>query len=123
MNVYADYAYYRDAYFGEMVPEEDFAWIARRASRELDMICRGKIEGATDAIRDACCAVCEVLHLGMTRGGAEIQAVLRERVGDIDFSYAPPVVAGLRGKIIDVATLYLWHTGLLSWAAPFREGG
>lgn len=123
MRVYVDFGYYRDAFFGDVVPEVEFLWIARRASRELDRMCAGRIGQVTEDIQDACCAICDVLFEGVERGGEEIARVLRERVQDVDVTYQAQEAGSLRQRMLSAASVYLWHTGLLSIAAPYVERG
>ena len=114
MRAYVDFLYYRDQFFGQTIPEEEFWWLSRRASLELDRMCMGRIVEETVAVKDACCAVAEVLFQVAASGDAENRRVFRERASDIDFAYAQPEVFGVRKRMLDAATLYLWPTRLLS---------
>lgn len=67
---YADHSYYTDTYMGTIVSEADFPRLARAASAYIDGIARSTINPMRppDSVRDACCAVAEVMA-AMERGG------------------------------------------------------
>ena len=63
--IYADFSYYKDTYCGEMA-EGDFKRLSRSASAYLDSVTFDRIAAVTDEkikekVREACCAVADVL--------------------------------------------------------------
>ena len=63
--IYADFSYYKDTYCGEMA-EGDFKRLSRQASAYLDSVTFDRIAAVTDEkimerVREACCAVADVL--------------------------------------------------------------
>ena len=66
---YADFEFYRNTYYGNVVPEADFDRIADRASDFLDVITFDSIVGwlpdderAKTKVQKAVCAVCDKLY-------------------------------------------------------------
>lgn len=111
---YADYEYYRLTYHGSL-PEETFTRLARRASAYLDRVSFGRIREATEAVKDACCAVVEAMELNERGGG-----IASETNDGVSVSY----VAGISNaksedrRLYDAAFLYLGGTGLLYRGCP-----
>lgn len=108
---YADYTYYTSEYKGAM-PEEDFNRLSRQASAYIDRVTFGRAarshNGAVQTkIKDACCAVVDVM-LKKEQGGE----LTSQTVGSWTRSFASS------GKTMDrqqyeAATLYLGMTGLM----------
>jgi len=113
---YADYNYYADTYNGTM-PEEDFNRLSRQASAYLDQITFGRTgrihpEPVQTRIKDACCAVVDVMK--KKEDGGELTS---QTVGPWTKHFAGS------GKTLDqqqynAALLYLGTTGLM-----YRGGG
>ncbi len=66
---YADYDFYTDTYYGNVVPESDFPRLAERASEEIDRLTNDRLtewmpEKEKDVlkIKKACCALAERLY-------------------------------------------------------------
>ena len=64
--MYADYAFYTEAFYGSAIAEADFPRLSSRASDFLDYYTRGKAARVTDetvltALSKACCAVAEAM--------------------------------------------------------------
>lgn len=111
---YADWAFYGGTYGGQAVPEADFARVAERASRALDMLTLGRIDrtyARCRAVRMACCAVCDVLWEAQGDGG---RVVRREKLDGYEVEYGAGDDDRLGRRIFTAARAYLWRTGLLS---------
>ncbi len=66
----ANYAYYADAYMGSLIPQREFAPLARKAEAYLQQLCRTfLVEGGEDAKAMAVCAMAEELYRGAAREG------------------------------------------------------
>lgn len=61
---YVDYTYYEGVFLGETIPEESFGRIVREASAYIREITYDRIpaDSVPDGVKDAVCAVCEVLY-------------------------------------------------------------
>lgn len=106
---YADSTYYTDVYNGTM-PAADFTRLSRKASAHLDRLTFGRIDktwAVDERVKDACCAVADVLY--MQEQGGEIAS---ESTGGWSRSY---VTTGktVSKSIREAARLYLGNTGLL----------
>ncbi len=108
---YADYAYYAETYKGKM-PEEDFNRLSRQASTYIDRVTFGRAgrshpEAVQVKIKDACCAVADIL-LKKEQGGE----ITSQTVGPWTKHFASS------GKTLDqqqhdAVALYLGTTGLM----------
>lgn len=108
--VYADYDYYLNEYSGNAVAEADFARLSRQASAYLDSLTYGKIRGPwvdDSRVKDACCAVAEVMQK-QEQGGE----VASESNDGASVTY---VTSGktAQNRMYDAAVMYLSSTGLL----------
>lgn len=108
--VYADYDYYLNEYSGNAVAEADFARLSRQASAYLDSLTCGKIRGTwvdDSRVKDACCAVAEVMYK-QEQGGE----VASESNDGTSVTY---VTSGKSAEqeMYYFAALYLSNTGLL----------
>lgn len=113
---YADYEYYTDTYGGTL-PEEDFARLSRRASAYLDSVTFGRAGRSHPAavqakIKDACCAVADIM-LKKEQGGE----LTSQTVGPWTKHFTSSGKT-LDQQQYDVALLYLGMTGLM-----YRGGG
>lgn len=109
--MYADYTYYSGTYKGKM-SEEDFNRLSRQASAYIDQVTFGRAGGShpetvQSKIKDACCAVADVM-LKKEQGGE----IASQSVGSWSKSFASS------GKTMDqqqydAAALYLGMTGLM----------
>lgn len=109
---YADYTYYTDTYKGAM-SEEEFNRLSRQASAYLDSITFNRTALTTHStaiqskIKDACCAVTDILY--KKEQGGELTS---QSVGSWSRQFASS------GKTIDqqqyeAAAMYLEMTGLM----------
>lgn len=105
------YAYYRDEYKGTM-PEDDFNRLSRRASAYIDNITFGRagrnnMEKIQNKVKDACCAIADVLY--QKEQGGELTA---QTVGSWSKHFASSGKT-LDQKQYEVAEIYLATTGLM----------
>lgn len=78
-----NYAYYADAYMGSLIPEREFAPLARRAQAYLEQLCRTYlVEGGDDAKAMALCAMAEELYRG-----AASQGIASTSIGGVQVQY------------------------------------
>lgn len=111
--IYADYAYYRDNYKGEM-PGAKFASLSRVASAYLDQVTFGRAadapEGLQGKIKDACCAVADAYLLNEQGGG-----IASESNDGVTVNYVAGVSKAKTDgqRLYEAAVLYLGVTGLL----------
>ncbi len=110
--IYADYTYYKDTYKGGM-PEEDFNRLSRQASAYIENITFGRSEKSypvnmQNKIKDACCAVSDVLYKNENDGGE----VISQSVGSWSKQYANSGKT-LDQKLYNAAEMYLAMTGLM----------
>ena len=108
--IYADYDYYLNEYSGNAVAEADFTRLSRQASAYLDSLTYGKIRGPwvdDSRVKDACCAVAEVMYK-QEQGGE----VASESNDGTSVTY---VTSGktAQNRMYDAAVMYLSNTGLL----------
>jgi hypothetical protein len=113
---YANYSYYTDTYKGIM-PEEDFNRLNLQASAYIDQITFGRAarshpEAVQTKIKDACCAVADIL-MKKEQGGE----LTSQTVGPWTKHFASSGKT-LDQQQYDAALLYLGMTGLL-----YRGGG
>lgn len=123
----ADYAFYRDAYYGKLLSEEEFPEYATRADAYLDQMTTGRYS-ASDipekfklAVKFAECAVAELCQQ-MEIDAAGNPSIEKETVGSHSVTYrgASDSASGWSSRIRDVICLYLAHTGLLYRGAILR---
>lgn len=133
--VYADYDFYTNEYFGQIIQEEAFPRLSLRASSFLDYYTQGRAEenAELNALKMACCALAEQYQLIETAqksanrslfatlesSGGEVQS---ETVGGWSKSFrsggdtAASVLSAAQGGQAELALIvrqYLAHTGLL----------
>ena len=109
--VYADFSYYRDTYCGEMA-EGDFKCLSRSASAYLDSVTLDRIPSVTDEkimekVKDACCAVTDVLLQKEQRDG-----IASETNDGISVTYTTEGSTEEQ-RLYRAAVLYLGNTGLV----------
>ena len=109
--IYADFSYYRDTYCGEMA-EGDFKRLSRSASAYLDSVTFDRIAAVTDEkimerVKEACCAVADVLLRKEERDG-----IAAEKNDGVSVTYATEGKTD-EERLYQAAVLYLGNTGLL----------
>lgn len=77
--MYATYSYYKDKFFGTALEAQDYYRHAQRAAAEIDRVTFGRCKKMSDkelpdAVRDAECAVADLLYRFDTAKGAEISS-------------------------------------------------
>ena len=108
--VYADYDYYLNEYSGNAVAEADFTRLSRQASAYLDSLTCGKIRGSwvdDNRVKDACCAVAEILHAQEQGGEVASESNDGASVTYVNSSTTP------EQRLYNIAVMYLSSTGLL----------
>lgn len=112
--IYADYAYYRDVFHGNIIPEECFELNALKASRHINNVTFGRIgTEVTDDVKNACCAAAEVFYSGDVSPRAA-SGITSETVGKHTVSYAAAESSRTQAKRLNTAVkLWLGSTGLL----------
>ena len=108
--VYAAYDYYLNEYSGNAVSEADFARLSRQASAYLDSLTYGKIRGPwvdDSRVRDACCAVAEVMYKQEQGGEVASESNDGASVTYVTGSATP------EQRMYNAAAMYLSGTGLL----------
>ena len=125
--IYADYNFYVSSFYGNVIPEEEYAAAALRASQFLDYYTmnRAKQQPELEALKLACCAMAEEYHTIITAarqqsqnmaGDGEMQS---QTVGGYSVTYRSrgetlsEASAQAQSRLAQVARQYLAHTGLL----------
>lgn len=120
---YADYAYYSQTYYGNLINQADFPRLAARASEQIDRLTFGRAASDTDnteAIKMAMCAVAEALQAVENDGGAD--AIQSESIGSSSVTYAKNSsrLQTKTQKVTNAARTHLGDTGLMY--AGFASG-
>ena len=117
---YADYAFYRNEYFGNAISENDFSRLALRASNFIDYYTMGKAKNHADLleVKMACCAVAEkilILEASEKRASSASGALQSETVGSYSVSYqnGEDVTRNAKSEMVAAARQHLACTGLL----------
>lgn len=108
--MYADYAFYRETYFGNL-SEDEYDRLSVRGKAEVDRLTFGRAATATGdnmvAVQLAQCAVVDELAY-MERGGE----ITSESNDGVSRSYAAGAVRSKTQRIADAARVYLAATNL-----------
>ena len=108
--VYADYDYYLNEYSGNAVAEADFTRLSRQASAYLDSLTCGNIRGPwvdDSRVKDACCAVAEVMQKQEQGGEVASESNDGASVTYVTGSATP------EQRMYNIAVMHLSSTGLL----------
>ena len=103
----ADFAFYKDVYFGSLIPERAFYGLALQAKAVLEYfrrIYQVEVPGE-DSLKMAVCAMAEVLHAyGKHRGG-----VVAASAGEVSVRYAQNghTDRQLQRELYEKASIYL----------------
>lgn len=118
--MYADFEYYTDVYYGNIISSGDFARYASRASDFIDYFTMGKAAAKADLpeVKKCCCALAEQYltiqnaNVRASAAGGEIQS---ESVGSHSRSFASgaDTVKSTEELMGSIARKYLLPTGLL----------
>lgn len=127
---YADYDFYLNTYFGNVISEEDFPRLSERASDYIRAATQGISdrveERQQEAVKKASCAIADVLldeeiiTASVYSGGVQISS---ETVGGWSRSYRAPAlsaaeVENIRSRKADALAIYLG--GLPAFAPLFK---
>lgn len=127
---YADYDFYLNVYYGNVITPEDFQRLSERASEYVYSATKGlaeKVQGRDmEAVQKAVCAVAEVLLDESIMNASAFSgesAVSSETVGSWSKSYRAPTVSAsdaeyIKGRKIEAIMLYLG--GLSAFAGIFK---
>ena len=124
----ADYEFYRETYFGDLLTAENFAKYASRADAYLDELTMGRYAkdclpaGAVEAVRMAECAIAE-LCLNLEQAETQSDAAWKvqgEKVGNHTVTYRnnAEIAEQTEKQIRKVAERYLGRWGLLYRGIP-----
>ena len=127
--IYADYNFYVSSFYGNVIPEEEYAAAALRASQFLDYYTQNRVKDNADleAVKMACCALAEEYYAIETAQRLAVQTdgeMQSQTVGSYSVTYrskadtARTIAAEARGRMVAIARQHLAHTGLL-----YRGGG
>ena len=121
--MYADYSFYTNVYFGNVITEAEFERLSARASAFLDYYTRGKAKSNADlhALKMACCAIAEQQKQvestaeNASQSGSGIKS---ESVGSYSVTYQTAAekanaAEAARLTFASIARQYLADTGLL----------
>lgn len=125
--IYADYNFYVSSFYGNVIPEEEYAAAALRASQFLDYYTmnRAKQQPELEALKLACCALAEEYHTIITAARQQSQTMAgdgemqSQTVGGYSVTYRSrgealsEASAQAQSRLAQVARQYLAHTGLL----------
>lgn len=109
--VYADNRYYMEQFGGQEIPEAAFFTLAKKASVYIDYVTFNRLRKKTvvpDEVKDACCALAELLyHTEATDG----KSIASETVGKHSVSYVEQ--ESVQQRMYRLTSQYLAHTGLM----------
>lgn len=120
---YADYTYYTDTFYGDLIPEDSFDKCITRASDYIDRLTMNRAASYTadDSVKKAACAVAEqYMLIGSARASVAAGEIASESVGSHSVSYRSGVETSvaLENGIYNIAVSYLANTGLLYRGVP-----
>lgn len=122
---YADFEYYATKFYGTAIDEDAFPALAGRASAYVDYVTMNRARNVTGdamtAVKNAVCALCEVMQDGERLNSVAFNAerlVASESVGDWSKSYGTKAVSAadmqlLEARKREIAAMYLAPYGLL----------
>ena len=121
---YADYAYYVETFYGDLIPEDLFDKYISRAGDYIDRLTmnRAKDYTADDSVKKAACAVAEqYMLISNARATITNGEIASETVGSHSVTYrsGADTVTALKDALSDVAAEYLSNTGLLYRGVPY----
>ena len=124
----ADYEFYRENYFGDLLTAENFPKYATRADAHLDELTMGKY--ASDCLKPyeieaVKMAECAIADLCLNLEQAELQSdaawkVQGEKVGNHTVTYRnnAEIAKQTEAQIYQIARMYLGRHGLLNRSLP-----
>lgn len=121
--MYADYRFYTNEYFGNLITFDEFERLSARASAFLDYYTRGKAKNNADlyALKMACCAIAEQQKQIESTAENTAQSgngIKSESVGSYSVTYQTAAekasaAEAARLTFASIARQYLADTGLL----------
>lgn len=124
--MYADYTYYTETFYGDLIPEEKWAKFATRASDYIDYITWNKAKNNAELpeVKKCCCALAdqyvtiEALSTAAAAKVTEEGIIASETVGAHSRSFrngseGVEAVAAAAAELAKIARQYLLPTGLL----------
>ena len=87
MKLYADYTYYTSDFCGDNMDEYEFEKLSVKAQRLVDYYTQNRITDVTVNVKNAVCAVIEILHKYNTVAEAVPVGVKSEKIDDVDVTY------------------------------------
>lgn len=117
---YADYDFYTESYYGNVVPEADFDRLADRASDYIDTVTHGNLEDGLPTerkslkrLKKAVCAVAEKMYdLELAERNATNAAMNSNEM----------VTVGTNGKTTGIVTSVSSGSESISYATPQQSG-
>ena len=127
----ATYEFYTGSYLGNLIPEEEFPRVIKRADARLEELTYGHCfdSGLTESVQIrvalAECAIADTLYSNDSASGgfAPSAAVSEEKVGSHSVKYADAVSASqaLAAQTRSLASAYLLTTSLLNRACTIVD--
>ena len=118
--MYADFAFYRDAYKGTAVNEDAFAALERQASLFIDRITFNRLHqgrSVTDTVKTAACAVVDALkeHEAARQETATAAGIKSENTDGYSVTYqsSEDIRTAIESAMFEAARPYLIYTGLM----------
>lgn len=98
-----DFAYYRDEYLGELIPQALFRGLEKKAAAALGRLCRDYVvQGGEEEKSMAVCAMAEELYRWQGREG-----VTAATVGAVKVQYQSAADRALLHRLYSKAAIYL----------------
>ena len=119
--IYADYEFYVNEYYGDILTEDNFSKFASRASDYIDRVTMGRANAEIDAVKKACCAAAEqYCRINSAKESATAGELASETVGSYSVTYRSSVElsAALEKELRGIVEGYLANTGLLYRGIP-----
>jgi hypothetical protein len=126
--MYADFSYYRDQYLGAVITDEaEYGRFAKRATEEINLHTFGRAAYRADsaAVKNAVCAVAEVLKRMEECDPTRSDRIQAEKVDDYSVTHVTPFntaqgwEASRRRQITNALRTHLFNTGLMYAGASF----
>ena len=100
-----DFEYYKNNFLGTLIELEKFYYIEKKAEKYVESMLLGKKSDISE-VKDAVCAVCELIYNEEKRGG-----IKSENTDGYSVTFSETEI--FKEKVYDVIRIYLANTGLL----------
>lgn len=122
--MYADYAFYVEAFGGELIQSLDWPAVSRRADAYLDRLTYNRLRNGavvTDTVRMAACAVAEVMHRHEETQTANPVGIKAESVGGQSVTYEDAAASSERyeAELLEAADLWIPRSDPLRYAGVY----